>query len=243
MTDMNNFYYLGSPRRLRAGLSADSVYGSIEWYSQFRDAEARGISFEQVNCSLDPRHRRGGTRTGNLQLILPTSRPSDFIWTWMGPVVKNDVLSVFKSGGFTGFEAEPASILEIKGRGPGREKLFPDVWELKITGKGGDAHPDSGIHLLYSCPECGYTRYSSFQEGILVNQQNWDRSDFFTISGYPLFTMITERVKDAIVSNKFTNCAIIKTEDLRWGDNIPRPEDHPENFVPTRVTLKSSQSS
>jgi len=62
---------------------------------------------------------------------------------------------------------------------------LPKVWELEVQGRGGNAHPDSGIRLLYVCPECGYNVYSSFQNGIIVDESQWDGSDFFTINGYP----------------------------------------------------------
>lgn len=238
MNTTQTFYSLGSPGQLRHDLSVNSVYGSIEWYRTYKDAESKGISFEPIYCKLDPRHRRGGKRLGNLQLILPTSKLSDFMWTWMGPVVTKKVLELFNYSGFTGYEALPATIIKMRNRRRSTEIPIPEVWELKITGKGGDAHPDSDIRVLYVCPECGYTRYSSFQEGIIVDNNKWDGTDFFTVNGYPLFFLIAKRVKDLIVDNKLTNCAIIKTEDLRWGD-IPRPEDHPENFVPTRVTMRT----
>ena len=243
MKSPETFYTLGSPRLLRAGRAASSVYGSIDWYSKFKEAEDRGISFEPVYCSLDPRHRRGGERIGTMQLILPVARPGDFTWTWIGPVVTDRVLSLFKDASFTGFKINPATILKSK-RGINSEASLPKIWELEVVGKGGEAHPDSGIRLLYSCPQCGYERYSSFHEGIKVDQEKWDGSDFFTVTGYPTIILVRERVKRLVMDNSLSNCAIIRSEDLRWGDNIPRPEDHPENFIPGKIeVLRSTKSS
>ncbi|MBO0888289.1 hypothetical protein J2P12_04230 [Candidatus Bathyarchaeota archaeon] len=171
--------------------------------------------------------------------MLPTTQTSDFVWTWNGDcIITERVLQLFKTSSLTGFEANLIPVKKVKGRRRSSEDALPKLWELEILGKGGDAHPDSGIRLLYNCPECGYKRYSSFQDGIIVDPGNWDGSDFFTVTGYPKFIMITEKVKDLVVANKLTNCSMLSTEDLRWG-NFPRPEDHPENFVPTKVTIKS----
>jgi len=233
-----DFYCLCSPIELRSETSVKSVYGTIEWLQKFKSAEAKGVTVEHIRCSLDPRHNRGGKRNGNLQLVLQTSHLSDFVWTWMREcVIPNPVLQLFKDTALTGFEPLPAKIEKMRTSGTKASVQIPEAWELVVTGKGGDAHPDSGIRLLYACPVCGYTRYSSFKEGIIVDEEQWDGSDFFKVNGYPNFIMITERVKDIIVENKLTNCAIIRSEDLRWG-NIPRPEDHPENFVPTKVVVR-----
>lgn len=112
---------------------------------------------------------------------------------------------------------------------------IPKVWELVVTGKGGEAHHDSGIRLLYLCTGCGLRRYSSYQNGFVVDTNQWDGSDFFTVNGYPAFVLITERVKNFIIENKLVNCSILRAEDIEWGD-FSRPEDHPEDFIPSRAS-------
>jgi len=47
--------------------------------------------------------------------------------------------------------------------------------------------------------------------------------------------IVTDRVKDLIIRNQLTNCAIYPSEDLRWG-NLPRPEERPELFVAKQST-------
>ncbi len=68
-------------------------------------------------------------------------------------------------------------------------------------------------------------RYSSYQNGILVDEAQWDGSDFFTVNGYPKHILVTERVKDLIIAHRLTNCVLIPAEKLRWPETVMRPED------------------
>jgi len=231
LNQIKRFYSLGPPRSAKPSLADNVVYGTVEWYDKYQDAELEKVRYEQIKCSLDPRHDRR-RRIGNLRLILPTSHIGDFIWTIYSECIVSDrVLNLFKDSGFSGFEARTSEIVRVRRLPKNERDTIPRIWELVTTGTAGDASPESGIRLLYRCPVCDYTRYSSFQEGIIVDAQQWDGTDFFTVKGYPSFTLIAERVKDLIVDHRLTNCAIIKATDLRWG-KLPRPEEHPENFIP-----------
>ena len=188
-----------------------------------------GIDYELITCSLVPGHRRAGARLGNLNLVLPSSRIRDFVWTYMSECVITDrVLGLFKDRHFTGFSAREASIVRVAGSDVKASVLT--VWELQIDGRGGDAHPESGIRILYVCPQCRYTAYSSFRKGIIIDETKWDGTDFCTVNGYSKHIVITERVKNLIVENNLTNCAIFRSEDLRWG-SFPKPEERPEYSV------------
>ena len=96
---------------------------------------------------------------------------------------------------------------------------LPKLWEIKVTGKGGDADPKSGIKLIPEsvCEACGLKDYTKFTDGIIVDENNWDGSDFFTVNGYPMFFLVTERVKDFIIKKQYTNCIIVKSRDLIYG--------------------------
>ena len=66
--------------------------------------------------------------------------------------------------------------------------------------------------------------YSSFRNGIIVDEKEWDGSDFFVINGYPKFILVTERVKRFVIEHHLTNCELVPSEKLEWGTTI-RPED------------------
>lgn len=164
----------------------------------------------------------------DLSIILPSSKVGDFVWTWNSDCIVTDtILSLFRESGFTGFEARPVIIEKIEGSSRKRRKqeLVPPLWELLIKGKGGDAAPESGIHL-FEYEDAGEIRkaYSSFRNGIIVDEANWDGSDFFTINGYPKYILITERVRQFIIDRQMTNCALIPSHKLNWESGI-RSED------------------
>ncbi|MBI5650984.1 MAG: hypothetical protein HZC40_11160, partial [Chloroflexi bacterium] len=174
-------------------------------------------------CPVYPGHQRQGIRIGNLAVILPSRKVGDFIWTWVSDcLITNKVLLLFREAGLTGFTVNPAM---VKLKTQRNKKLIepPTLWELVVTGKGGDADPISGIRLIYTCPHCGMKKYSSFRNGIIVDERVWDGSDFFTVTGYQ-FILVTERVKELVTRNALTNCVLIRSQDLEW-KSLSRPED------------------
>ncbi|HMK36132.1 MAG TPA: HEAT repeat domain-containing protein [Desulfomonilaceae bacterium] len=164
----------------------------------------------------------------DLSIVLPSFKVGDFVWTWGSDcIVRDTVVHLFRESGFTGFDVCPVIIEKIKGssRRRSKETRVPPLWEVLIRGKGGDADPESGIHL-YEYQEAGEITksYSSFRNGIIVDEVNWDGSDFFTINGYPKYILITERVKQVIIDRQLTNCEIIPSHKLEWQSGI-RGED------------------
>jgi hypothetical protein len=228
MTPDREFYCLKSPLTLSP--PEQFLYGDPEWYEVYRHAEwTEDMDFEQVTCPLEPRgHMRPGDRIGDLHVILPSPLVPDFLWTWYSePIVTDHVRSLFEAAGFTGLRFGPVTVERVKYVRKGAKVEIPRLWELIVTGRGGDAHPASGIRLLYECPGCGLRKYSSFRNGIIVDEEQWDGSDFFTVNGYPRFILITEGVKDLIVENRLKNCAIVRSRDLKW-QSLTRPEDSVE---------------
>lgn len=234
MIDLN-FYCLCPPLVLHAQPETKPVYGRPEWETKYGAVDVKDIDYESITCTLVPGHRRAGARIGDLHL-LSSKQIGDLIWTYMSECVVTDtVASLLTREGLTGFGLRNASIVSTGGSKTKSARSVPKVWELEVQGKGGNADPSSGIRLLYVCPECRFTAYSSFKKGIIVDEAQWDRTDFFTVNGYRRHIIITERVKNLIVRNKLTNCAIFRSQDLRWG-NLPRPEERSELFIAKELT-------
>jgi len=163
----------------------------------------------------------------DLTIILASPRIGDFVWTWYNDcIVTESTLSLFREAGLTGFQARPVTVEKFKRlpRKRAGEVTFPPLRELAITGKGGDAAPESGIYPLYEIKDSGRFQYSSFRNGIVVDEANWDGSDFCTVNGYPKHILVTERVKDVIVGHQLTNCALIPSDKLEWRSG-ERPEE------------------
>lgn len=214
------FYHLKN----RSAGKPHVIYGRSEWERRFGTAEwsdkVGGLSTGRL---LPPY----GEAYVNLPVILPSPKIGDFVWTWYSDcIVTESVLSLLKQEGFTGFEPRPVIVEKIKGLSRKRreEVIIPPLWELLIQGKGGDAAPESGIYPLYEIEDSGRFSYSSFRNGIIVDEANWDGSDFFTVNGYPKFILVTERVKEFIIGRQLTNCALIPSRKLEWGSDT-RPED------------------
>lgn len=201
------------------------VYGKSSWESEFgRATWADEVTSETIRCAVYPGHQRAGERIGNLTIILPALRVEDLVWTWYSDcLITNNVLRLLQKANFTGFTVKPVQI-KLPSEEDRRLDKVPTLWELIITGKGGDADPKSGIRQIYTCPHCSLVEYSSFHHGIIVNEREWDGSDFFTVNGYPKFIFVTERVKDFVIEHGMANCALVPSQDIRWGTTV-RPED------------------
>jgi hypothetical protein len=213
-----SFYLLCSPCE-----EPHQVYGKPEWWSRFGSAEWSEEVGGLSTGRLRPPYGQAGV---DLAVVLPTPKIGDFVWAWYGCCIATDgTLSLFRHAGFTGFEARPVTVERIErlSRKHREEVSIPPLWELLIQGKGGDAAPESGIYPLCEVEESGTVEYSSFRNGIVVDENNWDGSDFFTVNGYPKFVLVSDRVKELIIGHQLTNCALIPSHKLEWGSDI-RPE-------------------
>ncbi len=201
------------------------IYGDPRWDKRFGSALwAESVHLESIRCSKYPEHQRSGERIGDLEIILPNQDIGDFVWTWYSEcLARTHVISALQEKRCTGFDFSPVRIKTETENGKLIRNL-PVLNEIVVTGKGGDSDPNSGIKIIYRCPVCHMTVYSSYRNGIIVDESNWDGSDFFTVSGYPKYILVTEKVKNIIIESGFTNCALIQSNELEWKSGI-RPED------------------
>lgn len=198
----------------------ENQFGRAEWTDAVHD------SVPGIICRVDPNHRRAGDRTIDIRVILSSPRIGDFTWTWHNECLVTDrVLYLFQKAGFIGFDSKPVTIEKVERLRKDGGVSLPALWELAVMGKGGEANPESGIRVINQCEECGLVKYSSYRNGIIVDEHQWDGSDFFTINGYPRHILVTERVKDLIIANKLTNCILAPSHEVRWPEGVGRPED------------------
>jgi hypothetical protein len=221
MSDARTFYKLQQPYSDEEYL----IYGQPNWEKRFgRASWTDEVVSETIQCPVYPGHQRAGRRIGNLVITLPSEGVGDFVWTWYSDCLITDkVLQLFQRADFAGFTVNPVVVKPKTEKGK-KMTIVPVLWELIVTGQGGNAHPDSGIRLIYTCPHCGLAKYSSFRNGIIIDELAWDGSDFFTVTGYQ-FILITERVKSLIIRHNLANCALIPCPDLVWKAGIVKPED------------------
>lgn len=216
------FYHLKDPGPGKP----HQIYGRPAWERTFGLAEWSEKSAGFCTGRLLPPI---GEPRRDLAIVLPTPKVGDFVWTWYSEcIVPDRTLALFKEEGFSGFGTRSVIVEKIKGSQAKRRKEapVPSLWELLIEGKGGDAAPESGIVLYQYEDSSGvvHNAYTSFRNGIIVEESNWDGSDFFTVNGYRKFLLVTERVKEFIIDRQLTNCALIPSDKLEWGSDT-RGED------------------
>jgi hypothetical protein len=150
----------------------------------------------------------------DLSVVLPGSNVRDIAWTWYSEcLVQESVLQLFEENGFTGYGTRP-----VQARFRRHPELSPPkLWELRITGWGGIAPPESGVRLVESCDGCGLLRYSvpRYPERI-VDRSQWDGSDFFFVWPMPLYFLVRERVAECIRRSGFRDAELIPTAQLTF---------------------------
>ncbi len=166
-----------------------------------------------LSHTRDDGHRRAGRRLGNLRVDLPSSKVPAFITPLLTELIITDELAfLFRNAGLTGYRLQPVTINKVQ---RGKKEDVPLLWEFVVAGRGGDAHPKSGITLQYECSACGYSKYIGFTKGLYIDETQWDGSDFFTVWPLPRFIIVTERVRDFIIKHRLDNCRLTPTEELR----------------------------
>lgn len=172
-----------------------------------------------MQCPDNPGHKRGGRRLNDLTVILPGSRVEDFVWTWQSEcLVQTHVLELLRSNGLTGFEVRPvAARFRISSDPP------PILWELILTGWAGQAKRESGIQInqVKSCPECGYLKYTGLiAPEYLIDEGNWDGSDFFMVWPMPRYLFVTERVVEVVHKNYLKGIEVVAVPELKPTDEF-----------------------
>jgi hypothetical protein len=192
-------------------------YYNLSHDPKFKDVEyAKGTDWEKVVCPVNDGHQRAGDRIGDLRINIIDKKRSEFLWTFFSECIISDkTANLFKSAGFSGFQLKPVQVRS--------KPVFEALWEFIVVGKGGEAHPDSGIFLKDECVHCGHIQYSAFENGIIVEEKNWDGSDFFTVTGYPRYVLVTSRVKELILREGLRNVRLTLANELKWPKYVIKP--------------------
>lgn len=192
------------------------VYGDTRWSVKFKPVEwAADVEFETIVCPLYTSHRRVGSRVGPLKIIKPSNISPDFSWTWGSePLITESLNHLLSSAKITGFDVKRAVVVSIKKNISSVDSV--NMFEMIITGKGGNASVDTGIEIVGKCEACGLLKYSLPKRGIGVNVYEWDGSDMFIVNEFQKFIIITEKVKNIIMDNRLINCAIIAADEIEW---------------------------
>jgi hypothetical protein len=78
------------------------------------------------------------------------------------------------------------------------------------------ASPQSGIRRLERCAACGRQTYTLFTDpGHLIDESQWDGSDFFLVWPLPYF-FVTNRVAAVISSQRLTGLNLVRPDQISF---------------------------
>jgi hypothetical protein len=171
------------------------------------------VILESVRCPACEGHQRSGRRVSDLSVVLPGTTIDDFIWTWQSDcLIQDRALKLFQERGFTGFQVKPARA-RFKRAETGQA---PTLWELVVTGWAGMAPAESGIRVKQRCPACGHTTYTGCAvPARLIDESQWDGSDFFIVCPLPKFKFVTSRVAESIREAELTGANLRPLRDMK----------------------------
>jgi len=138
---------------------------------------------------------------------------------------------MFGKQGFTGFEVHPV-LARWKRKTSPKMPEIPPLWELIPIGWGGVAPEQSGIHRLPPPAEApDALRYSEYTDpSKLMDESQWDGSDFFIFWPMPTYIHVTDRVACFIREHH------MKTAVLERVDKLTRNERITPGYTPGPLT-------
>lgn len=148
-----------------------------------------GPDYETIHCPKFPGHQRPGARQSALHVRVP-GPAGDIVWTWQSDCLFSErLIEIARLAGLSGATFRPAHVTDKRG-----EPLAQRYEELVVTGWGGIAPEESGVQLKERCSACGLLVYSCFTDPTkLVDERQWDGSDFFIVWPLPGFILLSER--------------------------------------------------
>ena len=127
-----------------------------------------------------------------------------------------------KEANLTGLEFYPILGYKTKGRKQGYQemiRLCREEFQFKavyVTGKGGSIAQTSGVQLVKSCDVCGWREWTLPEHGIVIDESQWDGSDFFLLEDMGGVYM-TERAAKVLDQADLSNFFAQLTTDYRPG--------------------------
>lgn len=133
----------------------------------------------------------------------------EVLWNSHGlPIFRSDVIDLWQSKGFTGFDVRPVKIVGWRGKKQPLPKNIPKYYRLLVTGRAMLRLPPTQS----ICPVCGFRKYDFDRRvGIHVDEPSWDGSDIFTLQGYE-FVLCTKQVAEVTLQAGYRNIAFVRAE-------------------------------
>jgi hypothetical protein len=185
--------YLEMPNpKLRRRVESTRVLVDEEWRALEREVRADvGARFE-----LEP-----GDVLGHPAAELGRSNLThDILHPFLGLVVTKRIVEALAGAGLTGYRALPTQLRwSVRAKGHGR---LPHLFQIVVDGRAW--REGSSYGAIVDCRACGRTVFPR-PNCLTVDEKRWDGSDFFNLDLNPGRAFVTERVKDVLESQQFTN--------------------------------------
>ena len=133
--------------------------------------------------------------------------------------------AIFRAG-LTGVEFYPPVGYKTRGRKPEYQEMIRQCRDdlqyevIHVTGDGGSVAETSGVRLRKSCDVCGWRAYTLPEDGFVIDENQWDGSDFFHVKEYGPF-FISERAANILYQAELSNFFAQLSTDYRPG-KLPR---------------------
>lgn len=157
--------------------------------------------------SLDP-----GAPIGHYTFKVLNERIADLSSPMIGGhIISQRFVDFLLEGKFTGWDTAPVDLLT---RNPADSK--PKVFELVVTGSGGEADAYPRRELAIRCPVCGYEKYTRpTLVRLALDPAQWDGSDLFRFEDwYRSYTFLSERLAEALLASRLTNIRLRDMETM-----------------------------
>lgn len=117
-------------------------------------------------------------------------------------VVSQRVVQVWWEAGIQGFEAFPATVIQV--RGFSADRTIPDYFYVRVTGRG---QLDEALTPIKRCPACGDVLFDPTLKnaGYVLKEGSWNGFDLFATDEFPQVTLCTERILKLAGQHRFTN--------------------------------------
>lgn len=191
-------------RRLYLSINDESLRGQLRG-GPVPQSEWENLSHQvRVTVGLpDDYLLKPGDVLGKPIAELQHSKLPDFLHPFPGQlIVKSNVIETLQRAKLTGFHPIPVEVSWSKKVKKPPE--LPNLYELMVTGSARRVDITEEI----TCQACGRRKFPR-PEWLVVDEGQWDRSDFLYLDGNPNIVIVTDRVCSVLAEQQFTNYACI----------------------------------
>lgn len=138
-------------------------------------------------------------------------------------LVSQRVRMAIREGGLTGGDCRPVLYFKPASKQDGITEVVRQCQEdfryeaFWAAGSGGSIADSSNVHLVKKCDACGWEEWSLPEEGVFIDEAQWDGSDFFQVKELPGPVFMTERAVGVLAGAGLSNFQAKPAEEHRPG--------------------------